>query len=107
MTPLTQTVSRLVRGWWQAEQIRISPCEGRLLRLQTPSYVRIGTQTLELIKRRTDHKSLGVIYDCSDGSELRVQLISLNQSLAVYWWRTGVEVELNELDVEIFNGTSD
>ena len=103
MKKWAKTLTSLVRSWWHVDQIRVSPVEGRLLRLQPPCYLRINTETIELVQRRRAVQRLGVIYDCADGSELQVILFSLNQALKVYWQRPGGAIELAAQEVEVFS----
>ncbi|MCB1807126.1 MAG: hypothetical protein KDK04_13000 [Candidatus Competibacteraceae bacterium] len=104
MKKLAKALASLARNWWQVDQVRISPSEGRLLNLQPPCYLRIGAQTVEIIQRRPAEQRLGVIYDCADDSQLQVNLISLNRALDVCWIRQDQTIELAAADVEVFSG---
>jgi len=103
MTRLTKALARLAHSWWQVDQVRASPTEGRLLRLRPPCYLRIGTETVEIVWRRRAERE--VFYECADGSELQVLLSGLKPE--VYWLRHGERQLLTESDIEVFEGGHD
>lgn len=102
-------ISRLVRGWWRVDKVRISPQEGRLLGLQPPCYLHIGEQTVEVIARQAlvEDSACAVIYHCKgeqeqEQCELRVELTGLRQ-LPHVQWSVGSDVrELSVDEIEIF-----
>jgi len=68
--PLWRALLRLLHCWWHKDRVRVSPREGRLLRLQPACLVRINDLLFEVVSRHVQPSSEGptVIYDCS-GSE--------------------------------------
>lgn len=104
---LWQSVVALVRAWWHVDQVRISPYEGKLLRLQPPCIVRIGLHNWMLRARRVGSTAEGpyVLYSGDDGvqpCELRV-LPTGSGFAAQVWFRTdGRAVELAEDDVVVY-----
>ena len=101
MNRLLKQLHGLARSWWRIDSIRISPAEGRLLRLQPPCYLRLGAEVLEITRRRTVGQSL--IYDCADGDELQVSFIDLTQAPQVHWRRQEQTIELSVSELEVFS----
>ena len=50
---------RCWRAWWRVDRIRVSPQEGRLLRLPLPCIAVIEGRPVELMRRATGHRAGG------------------------------------------------
>lgn len=48
---LAQTLADAVRTWWHQDDIRVSPYEGRLLRLDVPCIVEVEGDLFEITRR--------------------------------------------------------
>ena len=97
---------QLVCSWWQADRIRPSPREGRLLRIEPEACLRIGA-TMYQVKRRTEGRSTAgphLTYECESAGGrgfLRVTP-TVAGAVAVCWIRDDTERVLSEDDVEVF-----
>ena len=98
----------LLRSWWQVDRVRISPQEGRLLRLQ-PSCVlvldgkRIVVQTRRLERQAT---RLWVVYDClaeAGAGELWVAADSVHR--AMHWLENDTNIELEDADIMVLGAS--
>lgn len=97
----------LVRNWWQSDRVRISPREGRLLRLKPPCFVVAGSSLLRVEGRVVGQGPGGpyVMYPCTSDTgpgELWVTLGSARQSPHIRWIQDGRQAELDEMDLQIF-----
>lgn len=96
---------RLIRDWWQVDRVRISPREGRLLRLQPGDLLRLEGMTVTVIARRVDPDASGVRYRCEGagfGGELWVGLDAGRQADEVVWSRQGCQQRLPAVEVEVY-----
>ena len=48
---LVRTLMNAVRAWWRHDDIRLSPYEGRLLRLNVPCMVEVDGELFEITRR--------------------------------------------------------
>lgn len=79
---------QLIRDWWRVDQVRISPREGRLLRLKPGDLLRLDDRTVTVIARRVEPDQSGVRYRCEGAGftgELRVALDAGRQADEVEW----------------------
>jgi hypothetical protein len=62
---LARTLADAVRVWWRQDDIRASPTEGRLLRIEVPSIVEMEGELFEMTRRVVGQRSDGmyVAYD--------------------------------------------
>jgi hypothetical protein len=102
---------RLVAGWWRVDQIRISPDEGRLLRLQPSSLVVVGGRPAEVLSRTVGHDVGGtfVVYECRSARgdcRLTVRIVGERAAVDVLWSDDGVEQTLPRDAVETFTTRS-
>jgi len=98
---------RLLGSWWRADRVRISPCEGRLLRLCVPCIVRVGGRYVQVVRRRTGQTPGGpyVCYECEiEGGrgELWVEPAGERCPPRVIWREAGMVRTLTPDDVEVF-----
>lgn len=98
---------RLLRSWWQADRVRVSPLEGRLLRMQPPCIVRVLGRYAQVRGRRTGQTPRGpyVCYDCEldDGhAQLWVEPIGPLCGQRVRWIEPAKEHLLDAREVEVF-----
>ena len=105
MTQWMNTVSELWQQWWYADRIRISPREGRLLRIEPGAVLRIGNYLLEIITRGTGDDPIGpfVAY-YSEGESLSCVLVARplpNGRCQILWKYGDVSRELEEEEIEV------
>ncbi len=106
---------RLIRDWWRIDRVRISPREGRLLRLQPGDLLQLEGMTVTVIARqvyprrvyprRVDPDASGVRYRCEGagfGGELWVGLDAGRQADEVVWSRQGCQQRLPAVEVEVY-----
>ncbi len=104
---LLRDVFRLIASWWQVDRVRVSPDEGRLLRLEPPCVVVIESRPAEVLARTVGRTAAGpfVVYDCRSATgpyQLRVVPLGDGQVSCVCWIENGRERELAADDVEVF-----
>ncbi|MEX2216808.1 MAG: hypothetical protein WD768_22025 [Phycisphaeraceae bacterium] len=104
---------RLLRWWWQADRVRISPREGRLLRLRPPCILRIGEAYVQVHRRCTGSLATGpyVLYECTIDSQPGQLIVSPGPpgapgppsgSKLIKWRLAGETQDLDADDVEVF-----
>jgi hypothetical protein len=64
LTRWFRDLARLVGDWWRVDRVRVSPREGRLLRLQPPCLLVICERIVEIRERRLDPSGSWVVYQC-------------------------------------------
>ncbi len=91
----------LVEYWWSADRIRVSPSEGRLLRLGPGAVLLLCGEAVQVTGRRAD--DAGVTYRCTSATgdgEVRVEVAN-----TVVVVRIGGEPRtLGEHQVEVIPG---
>jgi hypothetical protein len=97
----------LVRDWWRVDRPRISPGEGRLLRVEAPAVLAIHTRRIEVISRRVDRQTgpPSVVYGCrcdNEACELRVTPMPGVCRLEVHWIDRQGDSLIAEDEVEVF-----
>lgn len=105
MTGRLDRLARLIRDWWRIDRVRISPCEGRLLRLQPGDLLRLEGMTLTVIAREIDPDESGVRYRCEGEGligELWVGLVAARQADEVVWSREGCRWRLPAGEIEVY-----
>lgn len=98
---------RLVVAWWRVDRVRVSPEEGRLLRLEPPCFVVVAGRPAEVLSRTLGRDPGGpfVSYECRHAQgdcRLRVGLTIDGATAAVSWTTDGVERSLRPEEVETF-----
>jgi hypothetical protein len=127
VTPLLTDMARLIQSWWKLDRVRISPREGRLLRLKPPCVVVVEDRPAEVLARTlartstgasattiageegsfTDTSSIEVVYDCrsvAGSCRLRLAIAPGGTLEAVYWTSDGRERRIDEESVEVYSG---
>jgi hypothetical protein len=109
MWSMVRDILRLIRCWWQIDRPRVSPREGRLLRISPPAIVKIGSQLFEVVSRTAGEGPAGpyVVYRCCSGDrscDLTVELAGTAAIAAISLACGDTTVQLSEDDVEVFGG---
>lgn len=117
VTPLLTDMARLLRSWWKIDRVRISPREGRLLRLKPPCVVVVEDRPAEVLARTLGRNStatiagneewISVVYDCrsvAGSCRLRLSVAPGGTLEAVYWTTDGQERWVTEESVEVYSG---
>ena len=104
---LLLAVLNLLRGWWRADRIRVSPNAGRLLRLGTGALLTIEGQAVEVLGRRLRRRPTGAIiaYDCLTPSGTARLFVKHSPDIAepTAHWSEGTTVRpLHEADIIIW-----
>ncbi len=102
---LCRLLADALRIWWQQDRIRISPNEGRLLRLQIPCILAIDGNLIELTGRTVCRSSTGnyVVYrGVATGSRFPCELAVEPEQNLVRWTDRGGTRSLDPGDVEVF-----
>jgi hypothetical protein len=110
MTMLKKTIhalAGLLRAWWQVDRVRVSPSDGRLLRLGLRSVIQVMGDPAVVMKRRVGHTEEGpyVAYECegvAGSSEILVRPIGDRHRVAIRWVTKGKERALSEAEIEAF-----
>ncbi len=109
MWKLARAVGRLLHWWWRADRIRVSPREGRLLRLQPGDMLLIDGEPA-VVSARQMLRDLGdarIRYCCNgpaDAFKLTVRQTSDGVVIGIH--RGGRVWRLADSDVEVFLGTA-
>lgn len=115
MIRLLKDTARLIESWWKIDRVRISPREGRLLRLTPPCVVVVEDQPAEVLARMLGRTSattsdggdsISVVYECrSPRGDCRLRLaVTPGGAIAgVYWTTGGVERRITEESVEVYS----
>jgi hypothetical protein len=106
MLQLVKAAARLLHLWWFADRIRVSPREGRLLRLQPNCILRICGEWAEVMERRVADRSSGqvVVYRCAAGAgNYELALRPIQRGVEVVLWRGDRCHLITEEDVEVFS----
>lgn len=100
---------RLLGSWWKVDRVRVSPTEGRLLRIEPPCCVVVESRPAEVVARTTGENAAGpfVVYDCvtarGDG-RLLVVPHDCGRRLDVFWTEDGVRRSVDEANIEVYAG---
>jgi len=96
----------LIRDGWQSDRIRISPREGRLLRLHVGDVLQLAGLTVIVTARHLPTAMAGVYYQCTGENgcgELWVMLNGERQADEVVWVWAGREQRLESTQVEVYS----
>lgn len=98
---------RLLCSWWQADRVRVSPREGRLLRLRPPCIVRVAGRYVQVLERTAGETRDGpyVCYACAvddEPAQLWVSPLGAANVPLVRWNLAGISVHLHADEVEVF-----
>ncbi len=102
---LLASIGRLLRRWWRADRIRISPTEGRVLRLPVPCFVRIAGRMVK-VQDRPKRAGAWLIYtwvaDYHDRGQLWVRPGYGAGSAIIRYIERGNPRPLTEADIDVF-----
>lgn len=95
---------QLIQLWWTGDRIRVSPVEGRLLRIQPGDLLSVAGNDVEVVDRFViSERSLCLICRTQQGiAELHVPVFSKSESQEVLWFESGDELRLTAADVEVW-----
>ena len=103
-------VAHLVKSWWRTDRIRVSPREGRLLRLRPPCHLSILGIAVQVLERRSQPQEsdveASVAYSCwtsSGPGELLVEPGDFSNASLVIWRHHGRVENVAEAEIEIFS----
>lgn len=107
---MIRSVIELCRSVLKQDRVRISPSEGRLLRLSPPCVLTIGPRTVRIVSRTVSETASGptVTYECETDlgpAELIVRLTRMLRN-DVSLLENGIEHELAESDLVVFGEVS-
>lgn len=93
-----------IRLWWTGDRIRVSPVEGRLLRIQPGDVLSVAGMDVEVVDRFVIAEStLCLICHTPQGiAELHVPVLSKTVPQEVLWIETCGELRLTPSDVEVW-----
>ncbi len=104
---LTSHLAAAFRAWWGQDRVRVSPREGRLLRLRPPCIVTVDDEIVELTHRGVG-RSRGDLYVTYTGVDVDGQTCELVvvPSQPNVTWRVGEQLRVvSEDDVQVFQRT--
>jgi hypothetical protein len=106
MASLIGSLVALVRSWWQVDRVRVSPREGRLLRLGPSWFIRVAGCTAAIERRYVGETDDGpyVGYVCRGTTgpcELRVGPPLQSPQPRVVWTSNGRSQVLDADEVEV------
>ena len=102
-----RSLVRLVRSWWVVDRIRVSPREGRLLRLGCGTLLRIRDEWFEIESRTVTAGpgTLWVTYECTTPgrrTRLRVRADASRHASSALWYDRNETGEIDVTTVEVF-----
>jgi len=97
----------LVAAWWRTDRVRISPREGRLLRLEPPCFLIIEGRLAEVLGRKqvSGGERPAVSYSCLTDhgpGELVVAVPERGSRLQVKWLDAEGERTLGEEEIPVY-----
>jgi hypothetical protein len=109
MWSLVSSMGRLLHCWWRGDRIRVSPREGRLLRLKPPCFLRIAGEPVQVTRRQVIRGAVGltIVYHCEMATgpcELVVQPMPWGPAVTVQ--RPGEVRAVTAEDVDVIPGTA-
>jgi hypothetical protein len=100
----------LVKSWWRKDRIRVSPREGRLLRLHAPCHLLIRDIPVQVLERKSQPQEsdgrLSVVYSCwtsSGPGELLVEPDEFSNAPRIVWRYQGCAESVPEAEIEVFS----
>lgn len=107
---LLRALLDLLRAWWSVDRIRVSPNEGRLLRLDAGALLTIEDRAVEVLGRRIRRQPAGAViaYDCrtpSGAARLLIRQPRDGGDLSAQWSEGGTVRLLHEADVIIWRAS--
>ncbi|MBI4604553.1 MAG: hypothetical protein HY721_21535 [Planctomycetes bacterium] len=107
MPRLLRSLADLLLAWWCADRVRASPREGRLLRLEPGSVLRVAGRPAAVVGRRVGETAEGpyVAYECECESGPAALVVRHTAGLVrstVSWSEEGTEVRVPIAAVEAY-----
>lgn len=109
---LLRDAQSMMRSWWLHDRIRVSPLEGKLLRVQVGDLVQVGQTQAEVVERTVIDNGEGCTLSlaCTTLSEtalvgdavLQIELTADGGISAILWKENERWRELSSIDVEIW-----
>ena len=106
---IIRAIASLISNWWYVDQVRVSPREGLLLRLQPPCSLLVRSQRAHIVGRRIDanHPQPNVIYDCTTEhnqarATLTVKLLDQAGTLHILWADSRQTQVLQPADLDLY-----
>jgi hypothetical protein len=103
-------VPNLVKSWWRDDRIRVSPREGRLLRLHPPCHLLIHGNPVQVLERKSQPPgsdgAASIVYSCwttSGPAELLVESGDFSNAARVTWRHQGCVENVLEAEIEIYS----
>lgn len=98
--PLVKQLARLLHSWWRRNAIRVSPEEGRLLRLEPSCYLLIRGQAVQVMGRTVRGNRL-VTYHCWTGAS--VGKLTIERGAATAQWQSQEAVDsVMAAEIEVY-----
>lgn len=103
-------LGRWRRAWWDADRIRVSGHEGRLLRLPLPCIATIEGRPVEFVRRVTGRRNAGP-YVRYEGRTVRgdcsLTVVPLaGAAVRLSWCDGGDEREISQAACEVYGGVA-
>ena len=89
-SPIFQTLHRIVRSWWLRDRIRVSPSEGRFLRIRPEAILVIGGIEAEVVSRSVTGTNLNsvICLNCETAAgsgELQFDITTASGPASLLW----------------------
>jgi len=101
---LVRQLGRLLHSWWRGDRIRVSPEEGRLLRLRPPCWLLIDGATVEVVGRTVPDAGRRVLYSCRTHSGVGTLAVSLDDKVNLHWHDGAHTRPIMASDIEVYSG---
>lgn len=104
---LLSKLSGWIRSWWRVDRVRVSPTEGRLLRLEPPCWLRVEGTLVEVFSRTVGETTGGpfVTYGCRSPAgpcTLSLDPRGQGRTAILRWEKDARKEELSSRQVEVF-----
>ena len=106
-SPIFQTLHRIVRSWWLRDRIRVSPLEGRFLRIKPGAILVIGGIEAEVVSRSVTGTNLNsvICLNCETAAgsgELQFDITTASGPASILWKYAGECHSLDPDDIEVW-----
>ena len=95
----------LIRAWWTIDRVRISPQEGKLLRIEPPSVLLVTGRLVRIVRKTFDQTQTGpaVVYD-GESEGYPIQLLVQSPGKSAVWIEDGAARNLSAEEVVVIGG---